>query len=148
MVLEPDHTLDEGSILRTLSSLQAYRRRSRQGGDSHTLAAFLLQADHVPRTVLSCLRRADGRIQRLLHATQPGLAPAAMVCGRVRAHLEYGNVEQELRDDAQLVLLQLEHELGNLAAAVADFAFDPAQIPSMQSQFIRPGNAELWRTDR
>jgi len=139
LVLADNHTLDEGSILRTLSSLQAYRRRTRQGGDEYTLAAFLLQADHVPRTVLSCLRRADGRIQRLLHGTQPGLGPAAMVCGRVRAHLEYGNVEQELRDDADRVLLHLEFELGNLAAAVADFAFDPAQLPSMQSQFVRPG---------
>ena len=139
MVLEPGHTLDEGSILRTLSSLQAYRRRTYQGGDAYTLAAFLLQADHVPRSVLSCLRRADGRIQRLLNATQPGLGPAAMVCGRVRAHLEYGDVEQDLRDDAERVLLHLEFELGNLATAIADYAFDPAQIPSMQSQFVRPG---------
>ncbi len=148
LVLDPNHTLDEGAVLRTVASLQAYRRRSKQGGDAHTLAAFLLQADDVPRTVLSCLRRADGRIQRLIQGTSGGLAPAAMVCGRIRSHLEYTNAEQELRDDAPALLNRIEAELANLTTAIADYAFDPALIPDMQSQFVRPGQAERFdRTD-
>ena len=138
LVLGPAHTLDEGSILRTVSSLQAYRRRPRQGGDRYTLATFLLDADHVPRTVLSCLRRADGRLQRLRQGA-PGLDPAAMVCGRVRSQLEFGPVEQELRQDHERLLLHIEYELNSFAAAIADYAFDPAQIPAMHAQFIRPG---------
>lgn len=142
LVLHPGHTLDEGAVLRTVASLQAYRRRSSQGGDAYSLAAFLLQADDVPRTVLSCLRRADGRIQRLIHGTSSGLAPAAMVCGRLRSHLEYTNAEQELRDDAAPLLDRIEGELTGLTSAIADYAFDPALIPDMQSQFVRPGQAE------
>ncbi len=141
LVLHPGHTLDEGSILRTVSSLQAYRRRARQGGDAYTLGAFLLQADDVPRTVLSCLRRADGRIQRLIQTTSNGLAPAAMVSGRLRSHLEYSNAEQELRNNAWALLDRVEGELVALTAAIADYAFDPAQIPDMHSQFVRPGQA-------
>ncbi len=139
LVLADDHTLDESSILRTVASLQAFRRRARQGGDAYTLGAFLLQADDVPRTVLSCLRRADGRIQRLIQGTSNGLAPAAIVCGRIRSHLEYTNAEQELRDDAPALLDRIEGELVNLTSAIADYAFDPAQISDMHSQFVRPG---------
>jgi len=144
LVLSSAHTLDEGAVLRTVASLQAYRRRSNKGGDHHALGAFLLQADDVPRTVLSCLRRADGRIQRLIQSTSGGLAPAAMVCGRLRSHLEYTNAEQELRDDASALLDRIEAELANLTAAIADYAFDPALIPDMQSQFVRPGQAERF----
>ncbi len=139
LVLTDDPILDESSILRTVGSLQAYRRRARLGGDVHTLGAFLLQADDVPRTVLSCLRRADGRIQRLVQGTSSGLAPAAMVCGRIRSHLEDTNAEQELREDAAALLDRIEGELVNLTSAIADYAFDPAQIPDMHSQFVRPG---------
>ena len=141
LVLAPDHNLDEGSILRTVGSLQAYRRRARQGDDAHTLGAFLLQADDVPRTVLSCLRRADGRIQRLMRGTSSGLGPAAMVCGRLRSRLEYSNAELELRTDANALLGEIEVELLNLTTAIADYAFDPSQIPDMHSQFVRPGQA-------
>lgn len=147
LVLNSAHTLDEGAVLRTVASLQAYRRRSSQGRDAHTLGGFLLQADDVPRTVLSCLRRADGRIQRLMQGTSGGLAPAAMVCGRLRSHLEYTNAEQELRDDAGSLLDRIESELANLTAAIADYAFDPALIPDRQSQFVRPGQAPS-ATDR
>ncbi len=139
LVLNSNHSLDESSVLRTLSSLQAYRRSTRQRGDVFTLAAFLILADDIPRTVLWCLRRVDGRIQSLLQRTSTGLVPAATVCGRVRSQLEYGNVEAELRTDSDVVLDRLESELRNVAAAIADYAFDPAQIPAMQSQFIRPG---------
>lgn len=142
LVLASDHSLDEGSILRTVSSLQAYRRRRRQGGDDYTLAAFLLQADDVPRTVLSCLRRADGRIRRLVQSTSSGMDPAAMVCGRLRSQLEFTNVELELRNDPDLNLLaRIDQELTNLVSAISDYAFDPAQIPDMHSQFVRPGQA-------
>lgn len=138
LVLGNDHALDEGSILRTVSSLQAYRRRPRRGGDRYTLAAFLLQAEDVPRTVLSCLRRADGRMQRL-RTGGPGLAPTLMVCGRLRAQLEFGNIEQDLRADPSPVLTEVERGLNELGATIAEFAFDPAQLPSMQAQFVRPG---------
>lgn len=139
LVLAPGHTLDQSSVLRTVASLQAYRRRARQGGDDYTLGAFLLQADDVPRTVLSCLRRAEGRVARLMASPGSGLAPAAMVCGRLRSHLEFTNAEQELREDGTSLLDRIESELLNLTAAIADYAFDPAQIPEMHSQFVVPG---------
>ncbi|MEM7272961.1 MAG: alpha-E domain-containing protein [Actinomycetota bacterium] len=138
LVVGGDHALDEGSVLRTVSSLQAFRRRPRTNGAEQALARFLLQGDDVPRTVLSCIRRADGRLQRL-RQTAPGLGPALMVCGRIRARLEFGDIETELRTDPITLLLQLEQELSNFGAAIADFAFDPAQLPSMQAQFVRPG---------
>ncbi len=138
LVLRDDHAIDESSILRMVSSLQAYRRRSGNGAGGLTLAIFLLKADDVPRTVLSCLRRADGRLQRL-RQTSPGLGPALMVCGRVRAQLEFGDTETGLRTDSSMFCLQIESELNNLSSAIAEYAFDPAQIPAMQAQFVRPG---------
>ncbi|MGB5755294.1 MAG: alpha-E domain-containing protein [Acidimicrobiales bacterium] len=138
LVLRNGHNLDEGSILRTVSSLQAFRRSHRQVGDPIALAAFLLRADHVPRSVLSCLRRADGRLG-LLGQTAPGLGPATLVCGRARARLEYGDIENELRTDPSRLLLEIEGEVNSLAMAIAEFAFDPAQLPAMRAQFVRPG---------
>ena len=146
LVLDDDHPLDQSTILRTVATLQAYRRRGRQGGDEYTLGAFLLQAEDVPRTVLSCLRRADGRIQRLTRGSASGaLAPAALVCGRIRSHLEYTNAEDELRRDPEDLLSRIEAELVNLTSAIADYAFDPAQIPDMHSQFVRPGQPDTTR---
>ena len=137
LVLRSGHALDEGTILRTLSSLQAYRRRA-NGQDRLALASFLLQADDVPRTVLSCLRRADGRLQRIAPAA-PSMGPVLTLVGRARSRLEYGDTEAELRSDGDRVLLQLEAELTAIARAIADFAFDPAQAPAIQAQFVRPG---------
>jgi hypothetical protein len=67
-----------------------------------------------------------------------------MVCGRIRSHLEYTNAEHELRDNAPALLDRIETELANLTTAIADYAFDPALIPDMQSQFVRPGQAERF----
>ncbi len=139
LVLRNGHNLDEGSILRTVSSLQAFRRSHRTGGDPIALATFLLRADHVPRTVLSCLRRADDRLQRLGQSAS-GLGPATLVCGRARARLEYGDIANELRIDPNRLLFEIESEVNSLASAIADFAFDPAQLPAMRAQFVRPGS--------
>lgn len=137
LVLGKDHTLDDGAILRMVASLQAYRRRA-GNGSRVGLGDFLLRADDVPRTVLSCLRRADNRLQRL-RANSPGLGPALMVCGRARSAIEYGDTGSRLRTDPDSLLLEIEAELRDLSAAIAEFAFDPAQLPAMQAQFIRPG---------
>jgi uncharacterized alpha-E superfamily protein len=138
LVISPDHALDESSVLRMVSSLQAYRRRSGNGAGELSLSTFLLQAADVPRSVLSCLRRADGRLQGLRQSS-PGLGPALMVCGRVRSQLEFGDTETSLRTAPEVLCLQIESELNNLSMAIAEYAFDPAQIPAMQAQFVRPG---------
>jgi len=36
-------------------------------------------------------------------------------------------------------LLGIESELISLSKAIAEYAFDPAQMPAMQAQFVRPG---------
>lgn len=137
LVMGDPHTLDDGAVLRMVASLQAYRRRS-GNGSSLALSEFLLQADDVPRTVLSCLRRADSRLRRL-GENSPGLGPALMICGRVRSTIEYGDTGARLREDPHELLIEIEAELRNLSAAIAEHAFDPAQLPTMQAQFIRPG---------
>lgn len=139
LVLRDGHALDEGTILRTMSSLQAYRRRPTLGGDRYILAAFLLQADDVPRTVLSCLRRADGRLQRLRQAA-PAIGPAIQLLGRARARLEFGEVEQDLRAEGEPLVLQIEAELAAVGRTIGDYAFDPARASAMQAQFVRPGD--------
>ncbi len=141
LVFRNHHALDDAALLRMVSSLQAYRRGPGRGGDDVTLAFFLLTATDVPRTVLSCLRRAEARLNRL-RGTAPGLEPALMVCGRVRANLEFGGVDLTLAERPEQLLLEIEAEMFNLARAIADSAFDPAQSPPMHAQFIRPGQAE------
>ena len=139
LVLRDDHALDDGSILRAVSSLQAYRRRVGIDGDRVAMAEFLLRADDVPRTVLSCLRRTDGRLQRM-RLRSPGLEPALMVCGRLRAGLEFGDIDDRLMAEGTGYVVGIEWELNNLATAISEYAFDPARIPAMQAQFVRPGD--------
>ncbi len=141
LVLVPSLALDESAILRTVSCLQAFRRRPGRGHERTTLGAFLLQSEDVPRSVLASLRRAEDRLQRLRNEA-PGLGPALMVGGRVRAQLEFGDIDNQLRFDHDHTLRLLEAEITSFGQAIADYAFDPIQAPSMQAQFVRPGQQQ------
>jgi len=138
-VLDEHDVFDASTLLRMVSSLQAYRRHEGYDDDSMSLAAFLLQAEEVPRSVLSCLRQADSRLEPL-QARAPGIAPARRVSGRMRSLLEFGDVEGSLEHDAGTYVMEVEAELVQLGSAISGHAFNPGHSPVLHAQFVRPGS--------
>ncbi len=129
---------DVAAVARLASSLQAFRRAEGYSDDRVALAGFLLCSDDVPRSVLSCLRRAEERLEPLL-GFAPGLAPARQMCGRMRSMLEFGDLDRELQADVGRVVVRLERDLVTMADLVSTHAFRPAQSPELHAQFVRPG---------
>ena len=128
---------DHSILLRLVTSLQAYRRMVGYDEDPSALAAFLLRAEPVPRSVLSCLRRVGGHLDGLQTAA-PGLAPARQICGRVRSLLEFGDVDQSLADDPANYLTGIEAGVISLSDSIAR-AFNPVHSTDLHTQFVRPG---------
>ena len=124
-------------LLRLVTSLQAYRRMVGYDEDPTALAAFLLRAEPVPRSVLSCLRRVGAHLDAL-QAAAPGLAPARLICGRVRSTLEFGDVERSLAEDPADYLTGIEAGAISLGDSIAR-AFNPVHAPDQHTQFVRPG---------
>lgn len=130
--------LDAAVLLRVASCLQAYRRDAGYADDPLRVAAFLLRAEQVPRSVLACLRRVDLRLE-LLQSLGPGVSPARQLCGRARSQLEFGDVLGDLSTDATSLLAELEGSLFALCEVIATYAFNPAHSPVLHAQFVRPG---------
>lgn len=130
--------LDAATVLRMASSLQAYRRIAGYDDRPESLARFLLTSERVPRTVLSCLRRVDRRLE-LLEGTGPGVSPARRLCGRTRAKLEFEDVRAALTLDPLGFLVHIEADVVNISEAIATSAFHPAQSAVLKAQFVRPG---------
>ena len=128
---------DHSVLLRLVTSLQAYRRMVGYDEDPTALAAFLLRAEPVPRSVLSCLRRVGAHLDAL-QAAAPGLAPARLICGRVRSTLEFGDVERSLAEDPADYLTGIEAGAISLGDSIAR-AFNPVHAPDQHTQFVRPG---------
>lgn len=128
---------DHSILLRLVTSLQAYRRMVGYDEDPTALAAFLLRAEPVPRSVLSCLRRVGAHLDAL-QAAAPGLAPARQICGRVRSLLEFGDVERSLAEEPADYLTGIEAGAISLGDSIAR-AFNPVHAPDQHTQFVRPG---------
>ncbi|MCP5028223.1 MAG: alpha-E domain-containing protein [Actinomycetia bacterium] len=133
----PANEFDAAAMLRTVSALQAFRRLEGYETNRVSLNQFLLRADAVPRSVFSCLTRAEARLDSLSHEA-PGLDSSRLLCGRLRSQLEFGDLGQALAEDAPGLLLQLEADLLQLADVIAGHSFNPAHGPTLHSQFVRP----------
>ena len=137
---------EPAAILRMASSLQAFRRDHGYDDRPPVIAGFLLATESVPRSLLSCLRQTERRLEPLIEMA-PGVQPARRIAGRLRSRLEFGDLGDELAD-ADAFLLDLEIELTKLAAVIRVHAFDPALTTVTHSQFIRPGTEDFEEVDR
>ncbi len=135
----PSTLFDVAAVARLASSLQAFRRAEGYSDDRLALAVFLLRSEDVPRSVLSCLRRAEERLEPLL-GLAPGLGPARQICGRLRSMLEFGDLDGEFQAEFGRFVVDLEDDLATMADLVSTHAFKPAQSPALHVQYVRPGS--------
>lgn len=135
-----DPEIDGVRLLRSTSAMQAYHRLHGHNADVLSTSQFLLEAPNVPRSVLSCLRRAEGRL--LAAGAEAGtLIEPRRLAGRLRSQLEFDDIREELESDPTALLQRTEQSLQSLAALVSSQVFRPAGEPVLHAQFIRPGRA-------
>lgn len=134
----PSGRFDADRLLRATSSLQAFRRSGRDQSDHLAVAALLLEAPTLPRSVLSCLRRTEGRITVLSSSASTFHTPLQM-CGRIRSRLEYGELVDDLGRSAEPTVRRLGSEIIELADLTTEQLTPPMGTPAFHAQFVRPG---------
>ena len=144
-LLEASHTgsrgvMDATRMLRLTSSLQAYHRQHGNAPNFDGVVRYLLHAPDLPRSVLSCLDRAEECLTGL------GSAAAALdrprrKAGLLRARLELGEVEEAMAAAPVPTLVDFAAELAELAGDVQAGVVPPLAMATVRSQYIRPGAA-------
>jgi uncharacterized alpha-E superfamily protein len=104
-------------VLRSASALEAHRRAYRTNVDSSSVVEFLLLSREFPRSVLFCLRAAEGFLAELAPPVPAILAQRLL--GRIRAALEFRDVHELLAEDLTRFLDEVQEGVGAVADAVA-----------------------------
>lgn len=136
-----DRTEDPATLLRSVSALQAYRRHAGYVADRVSIASYLLGEPDMPRSVVTCVARAEERLEDLGTSSR-GIVLARRLAGRLRSDLEYADLTEELDTRGLQMLLDIEADLLRLGQVMADQAFDPAQGVGLQTTFVRPGTGD------
>lgn len=134
----PDRRFEADRLLRSTSTLQAFRRHHGDTSDPFTVAIFLICEPDVPRTIRACLNEIEDRLT-MLCATASTLEVPLQLAGRVRSTIEFGQWEDQLRTDPAAALSQMHAGLIEIAEAVSAYVAPPVGSPMMHSQFVRPG---------
>lgn len=138
--LDSHGVMDATRMLRLTSSLQAYHRQHGNAPDFDGVVRYLLHAADLPRSVLSCLVRAEECLTGLA-------SPAAALdrprrkAGLLRARLELGEVEEAMASAPVPTLASLATEMADLAGDVQAGIVPPLAMATVRSQYVRPGQA-------
>ena len=145
-LLEASHTgrrgvMDATRMLRLTSSLQAYHRQHGNAPDPDGVVQYLLHAPDLPRSVLSCLSRAEACLTDL-GSTAAALDRPRRKAGLLRARLELGEVEEAMASAPVPTLVEFTAELAELASDVQAGIVPPLAMATVRSQYVRPGQAD------
>ena len=130
-------------MLRLTSSLQAYHRRHGHTPDPEGVVRYLLHATDLPRSVQSCLRRAEECLTGI-GSTAGALDRSRRKAGLLRARLEL-EIEGAMDQEPLPVLSALHWDLAELASEIAAEVVPPLDFPMVRSQYLRPGEADPGR---
>ncbi|MCH2152164.1 MAG: alpha-E domain-containing protein [Phycisphaerales bacterium] len=101
----PLHHARVRGVLRSLASLENYRRVHGADLDPHRVARFLLFDEHTPHSVRVCLGRMEQAINILEAGT--GMSEAARLIGRMSSRLRYEENELMALGDLETVCAEL-----------------------------------------
>ena len=139
-------TADATRMLRLTSSLQAYHRQHGNAPDVAGVVRYLLGAPELPRSVLSCLGRAEDSLKSL-GAAAGAMERSRRKAGLLRARLELGQVSDAMVEAPVATLTAFLADLNELAAQISAGIRPPLAIATVHSQFVRPGGAGRWRRE-
>lgn len=106
------------STLKSASGSEAFRRQYRASMEPADVVEFLLLSRTFPRSVLFCLRSAEGDLSRL-EAGRTSLTRPQRLLGRTRSDLEFLDVPELLSADLHAYLDRLLDGVRQVAEAVA-----------------------------
>lgn len=104
------------AILRSVSASEAFRKTHRRM-DPASVVDFLLLSSDFPRAVLYCLRSAEVQLS-VLGEGVPGVGRSRRMLGRLRASVEYRNVDELVEEGLEAFLEDLEDGVRDVAACV------------------------------
>ena len=136
---DPRGVMAATRMLRLTSSLQAFHRQHGHDPDPEGVVRYLLHAPDLPRSVLSCLTRTQECLTGLGSAGA-ALERSRRQAGLLRARLELGDIEAAMESGPARALSSLSSELTDLAGEVQAGVGPPLAAPSLQAQYIRPGD--------
>ena len=144
-LLEASHidsrgVMDATRMLRLTSSMQAYHRQHGNAPEFDGVVRYLLHAPDLPRSVLSCLSRAEECLTGL-GSSAAALDRPRRKAGLLRARLELGEVEEAMAAAPVPTLVGFRTELAELAGDVQAGIVPPLAMATLRSQYVRPGRA-------
>lgn len=113
------------AILKSVSASEAFRKTHARMDPAHVVEFLLLSADF-PRSVLYCLRSSDVQLA-VLGADTPDAGRARRKLGRLRAAVEFRNVDELLDEGLPEFLGWIQDEMRLVADCVADEFFRHTQ---------------------
>ena len=135
---DPRGALDAGRMLRLTSSVQAYHRQHGNAPDFDGVVRYLLHADDLPRSVMSCLVRAEECLIELASGAVALDRPRRRIA-LLRSRLEFGDLAEAMADAPGPALLEFGSELAEVASDVQAGIAPPATLAAPRSQYLRPG---------
>ena len=135
---DPRGVMDATRMLRLTSSLQAYHRQHGHAPDPDGVVRYLLHAPDLPRSVQSCLLRAEECLKAISSGAS-ALDGSRRRAGLLRARLELGEIEAAMATGPVPVLSKLYGDLVELAGDVEAGVVPPIAMAAVRSQYLRPG---------
>jgi uncharacterized alpha-E superfamily protein len=107
------------AVLRSCSSIEAFRRRHVGDLDPQRVAAFLLLDKESPRTIRYCVREAKEAVAGIAASVHPQeIDQTERILGRLNAQLEYAESREFTGAGLKYVLRQIQENTAEAASAV------------------------------
>jgi uncharacterized alpha-E superfamily protein len=110
-------------LLRSLSAYEAFRSTYRAGVDPYRVAEFLLLDPNLPRSALYSACRVEEAMAVITDADSGVSRPARRLAGRVRALLEYRQVEEIFAEGVEVFLARLAVLCADLHNSLGETSF-------------------------
>jgi uncharacterized alpha-E superfamily protein len=107
------------AVLRSCSSIEAYRRRHVGDLDPQRVAAFLLLDRESPRSIRYCVRQAQKAVAGIAASVHPQeIDPAERILGRLNSQLEFAETREFGGAGLKYVLKQIQENTAEAASAI------------------------------
>lgn len=107
------------AVLRSCSSIEAYRRRHVGDLDPQRVAAFLILDKESPRTIRYCVKEAQSAVAGIAASVHPQeIDPAERILGRLNSQLEFAETREFSGMGLKYVLRQIQENTAEAASAI------------------------------
>lgn len=122
------------SVLRSTSSFEMYRKQFHQVTPSN-VADFLIFDRYFPRSIYHCIAKAQISLHRITGSkTGSATNPAEKSLGRLKAHMEYTDIDEVIAGGLHEFLDDLQIKLNSIGGNIAEVFFNVKIPKQSQSQ--------------